>query len=99
MTKDALFTVKVEADLRAAFIAEAEALHRPAAQLIRDDMRDVIAQRRAEREHDAWFRAQVEEGVRQADDPTVKRIPDEQITDDWQRQRANLLKKAAQSHG
>lgn len=98
MTKDAVFTVKVESDLRAAFIAEAEAVHRPAAQLVRDYMRDFIAQRQAEREHDAWFRAQVEEGVRQADDATVARIPHEQIADDWQRQRATLVERAAKGH-
>lgn len=98
MTKDAVFTVKVEADLRAAFIAEAEAVHRPAAQLVREYMRDFIAQRQAEREHDAWFRGQVEEAVRQADDPTVARIPHEQIADDWQRQRAALMERASKSH-
>lgn len=98
MPKDAVFTVKVESDLRAAFIAEADAMHRPAAQLVRDYMRDFIAQRQAEREHDAWFRAQVEEGVRQADDPTVARIPHEQISDDWQRQRAALVERASKGH-
>lgn len=98
MSKDAVFTVKVESDLRAAFIAEAEAVHRPAAQLVREYMRDFIAQRQAEREHDAWFRAQVEEGVRQADDPAVARIPHEQIADDWQRQRAALVERATKGH-
>lgn len=98
MPKDAVFTVKVESDLRAAFIAEADAVHRPAAQLVREYMRDFIAQRQAEREHDAWFRAQVEEGVRQADDPAVTRIPHEQITDDWQRQRAALVERATKGH-
>jgi len=99
MTKDAVFTMKVEADLRAAFIAEAEAVHRPASQLVRDYMRDFITQRRAEREHEAWFRAQVEEGARQADDPAVKRIPHERVADDWRRQRAALVKKAPKARG
>jgi predicted transcriptional regulator len=99
MPKDTVFTVKIESDLRAAFIAEAEAVHRPASQLVRDFMRDFIAERRAAREHDGWFRRQVEEGVRQAEDNTFTRIPHEEITGEWQTQLAALMKKAGRRHG
>jgi hypothetical protein len=94
MMKDTVFTVKVEADLRAAFVAEAAAMHRPAAQLIRDYMRTFIEQRRAEREHDTWFRDQVEAGVRQAADSGVERIPNERMKADWQQKRTALMTKA-----
>jgi hypothetical protein len=30
-------------------------------------------------EHDAWFRAEVEQGLREADDPATKWIPHEQV--------------------
>jgi hypothetical protein len=87
MPKNSVFTVKVESELREAFIAEAAAVHRPASQLVRD----FIAERRDAREHDAWFRGQVEEGVQQADDAVVKRTPHDQIRSDWQTSRADEL--------
>lgn len=46
MSKDAVFTMKLEPDLRADFLAEAEALHRPASQVARELMRDFVEQRR-----------------------------------------------------
>ena len=94
MSKEAVFTLKLEPDLRDQFMAEAEAAHRPASQLVRELMRDYIDRQRAAREHDAWFRAEVEQGMREADDPSVKRIPHEEVMDQWRRQRAELVARA-----
>lgn len=47
------------------------------------------------REHDAWFRAEVEQGMRDADDPAVKRIAHDEVAARWRRQRAALVKQAA----
>ncbi len=66
MPKEAVFTVKLEADLRDAFAAEAAATHRPASDLVRGFMREFVERRREAREHDAWFRAKVQEAI---DDP------------------------------
>lgn len=66
MTKESVFTLKLESELRDAFMAEAHAVHRPASQLVRDFMRDFIQRQREAREHDAWFRAKVQEAL---DDP------------------------------
>ncbi len=55
MPKEAMFTLKLEAELREQFVAEAEATHRPASQIVREFMRDFVRQQRAAREHDAWF--------------------------------------------
>lgn len=63
MPKEAVFTVKLESDLRDAFLAEAAATHRPASQLVREFMREFVRQRREAREHDAWFRAKVQEAL------------------------------------
>ncbi len=63
MPKEAVFTVKLEAELRDAFMAEAAATHRPASQLVREFMRDFVQRRREAREHDAWFRAKVKEAI------------------------------------
>lgn len=58
--KAAVFTMKLEPDLRAEFMAEAEATHRPASQLVRDFMRSFVQQQRAQREHDAFQHRKVE---------------------------------------
>jgi predicted transcriptional regulator len=68
MAKEAVFTVKLESELRDAFLAEAEATHRPASQLVRDFMRDFVKRKVEEREHDTWFQAQVREAL---DTPSV----------------------------
>ncbi|HWK43233.1 MAG TPA: antitoxin of toxin-antitoxin stability system [Stellaceae bacterium] len=94
MPKEAMFTLKLEADLRDEFMAEAEATHRPASQLVREFMRDFIRQRREAREHDVWFRTEVEQGMREADDPGVKRIPHDDVASNWRQQRAELVKRA-----
>jgi predicted transcriptional regulator len=58
--KAAVFTMKLEPDLRAEFMAEAEASHRPASQVVREFMRAFIQQQRAQREHDAFVQRKVE---------------------------------------
>lgn len=62
MSKEAVFTMKLEPELRAEFMAEAEATHRPASQVMRELMRDFIQQQRQKREHDEFLRRKVEEG-------------------------------------
>jgi hypothetical protein len=48
--KEAVFTLKLEPELRDAFMAEAEADHRPASQVVRELMREYIQRRRQQRE-------------------------------------------------
>ena len=63
MTKESVFTVKLETELRDAFMAEAEATHRPASQIVREFMRDFVQHQRDARKHDAWFRSKVQEAL------------------------------------
>ena len=63
MPNEACFTVELETDLCDDFIAEAQAMHRPASELVREFMREFVRCRREAREHDAWFRAKVEEAL------------------------------------
>lgn len=60
MAKDAVFTMKLEPDLRAEFMAAAEAAHQPASQVLRQLMRDFIRQQAEAREYEAFLRSQVE---------------------------------------
>ena len=51
MSKEAVFTMKLEPELRAAFMAEAEAAHRPASQVVRELMREFVQHQREAREY------------------------------------------------
>jgi predicted transcriptional regulator len=46
MAKEAVFTMKLDHDLRAAFMAAAKAADRPASQIVREFMRDYVEQGR-----------------------------------------------------
>lgn len=60
MAKEAVFTMKLEPELRAEFMAEAEAAHRPASQLVRELMREFIQHQREAREYDKFLHRKVE---------------------------------------
>lgn len=49
MLKETVFTMKVEQELRADFITEAEAADRPASQIMRELMRDYLCRQREAR--------------------------------------------------
>lgn len=62
MSKEAVFTMKLEPELRADFMAAAEAAHRPASQVLRELMREFIKHQRQEQEYDAFLERKVEAG-------------------------------------
>ena len=62
MPKEAVFTMKLEPELRAEFMAEAEAAHRPASQVLRELMREFVQRQREAREYDEFLRRKVEAG-------------------------------------
>lgn len=62
MAKEAVFTVKLESELRDAFVSEARALDLPASHLVRQYMREFVQRQREAREYDAWLRRKVEAG-------------------------------------
>lgn len=59
MTKEAVFTMKLEADLRAEFMAEAEAAHKPASQVLRELMREFVQRQRETRAYDEFVGGKV----------------------------------------
>jgi predicted transcriptional regulator len=93
MSKETMFTLKLESELHNAFMAEAQAAHRPASQVVRELMREFIQRQQQSREHDAWFRAEVEQGLREADTPGVKRIPHEEVANSSRHQRAASIER------
>ena len=62
MPKQAVFTMKLAPELRAEFMAEAEAVHRPASQVLRELMREFVQRQREAREYDVFLRRKVEAG-------------------------------------
>ena len=60
MSKDAMLTVKLEPELRDAFMAEAQASHRPASQILREMMRDFVSRQRGAREYEAYLQTKVD---------------------------------------
>ncbi|KXU36127.1 antitoxin of toxin-antitoxin stability system [Ventosimonas gracilis] len=62
MAKEAVFTMKLEPELRADFMAEVIAENRPASQVMRELMRSYIEQRRQAREYDEYLLRKVEAG-------------------------------------
>jgi len=60
MPKEAVFTMKLEPGLRDEFMAEAEAAHRPASQVVRELMREFVQRQREARAYDEFLRRKVE---------------------------------------
>lgn len=57
MSKAAVFTMKLEPDLRAEFMAAAEASHRPASQVVRELMREFVQR---QQDHGAFLQHKVD---------------------------------------
>lgn len=62
MSKEAVFTMKLEPELRADFMAEAEAAHRPASQILRELMREFVQRQREIREYDEFLGRKIDAG-------------------------------------
>ena len=60
MTKEAVFTLKLESELRASFMAETEATHRPASQVMRELMREFVQRQQEAREYDGFLQRKVD---------------------------------------
>lgn len=60
MPKAAVFTMKLEPDLRAEFMAAAEASHRPASQVVRQSMRGFVQREQDRCDHGAFLQRKVE---------------------------------------
>lgn len=60
MPKAAVFTMKLEADLRAEFMAAAEASHRPASQVVREMMREFVQREQDRRDYSTFLHRKVE---------------------------------------
>jgi predicted transcriptional regulator len=92
---DATFTFRVEDELKADFTRAAKAQDRTGAQLLRDFMRDYVGRQQDNAaRHDAWFRAEVEKALREADDPNARFMSQAEVDAERKVWRAKVLKRA-----
>jgi predicted transcriptional regulator len=92
---EATFTFRVDEALKADFARAAKDADRTAAQLLRDFMRDYIRNREDDAAYDAWFIAEVDKGIAEAD--AGKLIPHEQVLAESAAWRAELRPKVGDS--
>ena len=89
------FTFRVDRELKKAFTEAARASDRPGSQLLRDFMRDYVERA----EHDAWFRSEVEQSLKEADDPNVELVPHADVVRKLKIRRAELMKRVKHERG
>ena len=87
---DSTFTFRVDDELKARFAEVAANQERTAAQLLRVLMKDAVHRDRELREHDRWFRSEIEHALSEADDPDAPRLAHESVRSSWQQQRAAI---------
>ena len=92
MPKDAVCTMKLEPQLREAFIAEAAAAHRPASQIVRDLMRDFVQRQREARDYEEFVRRRVE--TARSERQAGLSFSNEEVEAEFAARRADLLRKA-----
>ncbi len=90
MSTKAVFTMKLEPELRDMFMAEAAADDRPAAQVGREIKCNCIKQRRQVCEYDAYLRRKVE--VARADKVAGRGFSNEEIEAEFSAARNELLR-------
>lgn len=60
MQKAAVFTMKLEPELHAEFMAATKASHRPASQVVRELMREFVQHEQERRDHSAFLQRKVD---------------------------------------
>ncbi|MBN9036963.1 MAG: antitoxin of toxin-antitoxin stability system [Rhizobiales bacterium] len=94
MPKEAVFTMKLEPELRDAFMAAAAAADRPASQIVREMMRGYVAKRKEERDYDDFVRRKVEKSMQSVE--AGRLLSSEQVEAEFAKKRAELLRRAAE---
>jgi hypothetical protein len=83
--------MKLETDLREDFVAATEAAHRPAAQVVRELMREYIVRQRETREYEEFLHKKVEIARRQISEGLGR--PNDVVEAEFSAWRAEALKK------
>lgn len=92
MAKEAVFTMKLEPELRDEFMAEVEAIDRPASQVVRELMREFVKRQREARAYDEFLHRKVE--IARKSMRAGRGRPNEEVEAEFAVRRAELLRKA-----
>lgn len=95
MAKEAVFTMKLEAELRDAFVAEAASEDRPASQVLRELIRGYIEQRQQAREYDEYLREKV--AIARAERKAGLYLTNDEVEAKAAVRRAGLLRKIGEA--
>ena len=90
MPKDAIFTMKLEPELRDDFMAAALATHRPASQVVRELMREYVERQQEADGYDAFLARKVEAARRSAE--AGRGRSDEVVEADFAARRASVAR-------
>ena len=92
MSKDALFTMKLEPGLREAFMQAARAEDRPASQVLRELMREYIERRSPNEDYRAWLESKVERA--RASMRSGRALDHDQVESEFAQLRSDAMKVA-----
>ena len=95
VAKEAVFTMKLEPELRDAFMAEAEATDRPASQIVRELMREFVQRQKEVRAYDRLLRRKVKAARESAE--TDGGRPDEEVEAEFGERREALRRRSQKS--
>jgi len=91
MAKDAVFTMKLEPELRDAFMAAAAAADRPASQIVREFMRSYVSKRKEEQDYEDFVRRKVEKSMQSVQAGKVRSR--EEANAEFERWRAERIRE------
>ena len=89
MSKQAVFTMKLEPELRDEFMAAADAAHRPASQVVRELMREFVQRQREARDYHAFLQRKVDAARASLD--AGEGIPGDEVEARFAARRAKVL--------
>jgi predicted transcriptional regulator len=90
-SKEAVFTMKLEPELRSEFIAAAEAVNRPASQVVRELMREFVQRQQQEaKDYEEFVRRKVEKALISARAGLGK--SNEEVQAEFRLRRANVVR-------
>jgi hypothetical protein len=92
MPKEAVFTMKLEPELRKDFLAAADAAHRPASQVVRELMREFIRRQSEATEYEEFLRHKV--AVARMQIHTEQSRSNEEVEREFAKRRREILQAA-----
>ena len=95
MSKQAVFTMKLEPELRDEFMAEAEAAHQPASQVVRGLMREFVQRQREARAYDEFLRRKI--AIARTEMTAGRGSSNDLVEAEFADRRAKLLRDAGES--